>query len=56
MPEYIPGRWWRVLRKGELWIETSNEEEARREMKKKGDKLQRLYVYEAHEWRDEEWA
>jgi hypothetical protein len=55
MIQYKPGRWWRVLRNGQLWSETSDEEEARSAMKP-GDKLQRLYYYEATEWRDEEWA
>lgn len=48
-----PSRWWRVLRDGELWLETSVEEEAREAMKP-GDKLQHMYYYEEYEWRDAE--
>lgn len=38
-----PTRWWRVLDKdGELWMESSDEEENRREATREGHKLQRL--------------
>lgn len=51
--EWKPGRWWRVLHKGELWMETSDEEEARRAMRP-GDTLQRLWFYEDERWEDAE--
>lgn len=39
-----PGRWWRVLGpEGELWCETSDEAEARGNVRP-GDRLERLYV------------
>jgi alkylated DNA nucleotide flippase Atl1 len=38
-----PTRWWRVLDKtGDLWMESSDEEENRREATREGHKLQRL--------------
>lgn len=46
------GRWWRVLGPdGKLWNETSSEEEARESMRP-GDRLQRLWLAEKREWRD----
>ena len=50
--EYEPGTWWRVLAyDGALWCETSDEHEARSRMRP-GDRLQRMYVFQAQEWRD----
>ena len=50
-PTWEPGRWWRVIGpEGELWCETSNEEEAR-EAARPGDRLERLWRAEATEWR-----
>lgn len=47
-----PGRWWRVLSAdGELWCETSDEDEAREAMRS-GDRLQRIYETRLDEWRD----
>lgn len=45
-----PGRWWRVMRDGQLWCETSNEQEARESMRA-GDRLERLWVRNDEEWR-----
>lgn len=51
--EMQPGRWWRVLgTDDELWCETSDEDEARESMRS-GDRLQRNYVAELSEWRNE---
>ena len=49
----VPGRWWRVIDKeGGLWMETSNEAEARAAVRE-GDILQNLWVQEnpLQEWR-----
>lgn len=51
--DFVPGRWWRVMREGRLWCETSDEAEARRKMEP-GDVLQRLYTFYTDEWRDAE--
>lgn len=49
-----PGRWYRIRQPdGTLWMETSNGDEARREAKKTGWPLERLYVKTQTEWRDE---
>ncbi len=44
------GRWYRIMRAHTLWIETSDEAEARAAMEK-GDILERLWVKEDYEWR-----
>lgn len=51
-PEWEPGRWWRVLRDGEIWCETSSEQGAREAMEP-GDVLQRMWVTSDVEWRTE---
>jgi hypothetical protein len=49
--DWEPGRWWRVVAPdGSVWCETSDEDEARGEMRP-GDTLWRQWVYEAREWR-----
>lgn len=48
---WVRTRWWRVEGpQGELWSETSNEQEARRDMRP-GDTLYRLWRREELEWR-----
>lgn len=50
--EWFRGRWWRVIGPdGELWCETSDEDEARESMRP-GDKIQRIWEREDREWRD----
>jgi uncharacterized protein (DUF2237 family) len=49
---FEPGRWWRVLRDGQLWCETSREAEARDAADQPGDVLQNLYRRVDEEWRD----
>jgi hypothetical protein len=50
--ELHPGRWWRVLgMDGDLWCETSDEDEAR-ECMRPGDTLHRLFVELIEEWRE----
>lgn len=50
--EFHKGRWLRVIDSdNKLWCETSDEEEAQ-DMMRPGDKLERLYVAELHEWRE----
>jgi hypothetical protein len=53
--DLVPGRWWRVLdAEGGLWMETSNEAEAR-EAVEPGFTLQNLWVppRDTGEWRTE---
>lgn len=53
-PKWSPGRWWRVLdSSGEVWCETSDEDEARERLREKeGDVLERLYDRASEaEWR-----
>ena len=55
-PEWVPGRWWRVLdAEGELWCESSDEEENREAMAtapKQPTTLQRMWVTkQREEWR-----
>jgi hypothetical protein len=46
-----PGRWWRsVGPDGELWGESSDEEEIR-EMARPGDVIERLWVATTEQWR-----
>jgi hypothetical protein len=47
--EWEPGRWWRVLRNGTVWCETSDEDEARASMSE-GDTLWRLYERHERRW------
>jgi len=48
-----PGKWWQVLDPdGKLWCETSNEAEARENVRP-GDSLHRLYEKADAEWREE---
>lgn len=50
--DWEKGRWVRVVAPdGSLWLETSNEEEARQAMRP-GDKLYRLWYREEREWRE----
>lgn len=52
MSDLQPGRWWRVISPNDtLWCETSSEQEARDYMRP-GDRLQRLWVRQEEEWRD----
>lgn len=49
-----PGRWWRVTAPdGQLWCETSDEDEARRSVRP-GDTLERLWRCVEEEWRQEQ--
>lgn len=52
-PEWVRGRWWRSIDPtGQLWGESSNEQEVRN-MARPTDKIQRLWVTaEQREWRD----
>jgi len=48
--EWQPGRWWRVVApEGDIWCETSDEDEAR-EALRRGDRLERLYVRTDRKW------
>ena len=54
--DMVPGRWWRVLEAdGDLWMETSSEQEARDSMTNdaKAATIERLWIFprEAGEWR-----
>lgn len=52
--EYAPTKWWRVLLPdGSIWMETSDEDEVRRD-RPEGARVQRLYERCAHQWRDDE--
>ena len=53
MKRWTPARWWRAVgADGELWCESSDEAEVRRNMRP-GDTLQRLWWTEPNEeWRD----
>lgn len=46
-----PAEWWRVMRDGALWCETSDEQEAMASMRP-GDRMQRLWIVTFSEWRD----
>jgi hypothetical protein len=48
--DFEPTRWWRVMRDGRLWSETSSESDARSRMVS-GDVLERLYERTESEWR-----
>ena len=49
-----PGRWWRVTGPdGQLWCETSDEDEARARVRP-GDTLERLWRCVEEEWRQEQ--
>lgn len=49
--KFEPGRWWQVLdSEGKLWCETSDEAEARENVRP-GDTLHRLYEKDEAEWR-----
>jgi hypothetical protein len=51
LPVAKPGRWWRsVGPDGELWGESSDEEEIR-EMARPGDVIERLWVATIEQWR-----
>jgi len=48
-----PTGWWRVIAADRsLWLETSDEQEAR-DAVRPGDKLQQQYSWTAEEWRDQ---
>ncbi|UHJ58627.1 hypothetical protein LT337_32790 (plasmid) [Mycolicibacterium fortuitum] len=49
-----PGRWWRVVTPdGQLWCETSDEDDARARVRP-GDTLERLWRCVEEEWRQEQ--
>lgn len=58
--ELEPGRWWRVVRdvpdpkRGDIYVETSDEEEARKDLVKcpwKHARLERRYTATVFQWR-----
>lgn len=54
--DWQPGRRWRIIDPitGELWMESSDEDEARREHVKTGYLLERLWVRSTTQWRPDE--
>ena len=54
MTNWQPGRWWRVVdHDGRVWMETSNEHEAKHEAAIKKYKLFRTWHRSEEEWRAE---
>lgn len=52
MTDWQPGRWWRINQPdGRLWMETSDEAEARAEAERTGWPLLRFWQRTDSEWR-----